>query len=161
MTRVLQLVCDLDARPSMVPVAGVCVRPYEGPVDIDRWLALRRGAFAKEEFGVRPWTRAECEREILAKSWWKPNRMWLAENDDQTLVGTVTLAERGAGAKPVVHWLAVLPPWRRLGVGSLLMTALEAHVWDHGERRIWLDTHARWRSALALYEARGYRPTEQ
>ena len=112
---VLQLVRTLESRPSVVPVAGVTLRCYEGPWDIDPWLALRREAFAGEEFAVRGWTRADFEREFLEKSWWQVERMWLAESDDGALVGTVTLAERGkdARAKPTVHWLAVSPAWRR------------------------------------------------
>ncbi len=129
-TGVLQLVRTLESRPSVVAIDGVGLRFFEGPGDIDSLMALRRKAFADEEFTVRDWSRADFEREFLEKSWWCAERMWLAESDDGVLVGTVTLAERGAGteARPAVHWLAVLPAWRRRGVGSLLMAALEARV---------------------------------
>ena len=82
MARVLQLVRRLTSCPSVVPVAGVAVRHYEGPVDIDRWLELRRKAFAEEEFAVRDWTQADFQRELLEKSWWQAERIWLAESDE-------------------------------------------------------------------------------
>jgi len=92
--------------------------------------------------------------------------MWLAEAQPllmpTTLVGAVTLAQRSAptGDKPVVHWLCVLPGYRRRGVGRLLLAALEAAVWDAGGRQIWLETHTAWVEALQLYQALGYEPVE-
>ena len=74
----------------------------------------------------------------------------------------MALAFRGEGteAKPAVHWLAVLPPWRRRGVGRLLMAELHQRCWDLGYRQIWLETHVRWTGAARLYEELGYRPVE-
>ena len=85
--------------------------------------------------------------------------MWFAESRGEA-IGTVTLAERGSGAaaKPVVHWLAVLPRWRRRGVGRLLMSVLHRTVWDAGQREILLETHADWTAAAKFYESLGYRP---
>jgi len=70
------------------------------------------------------------------------------------------LAERGSGraARMVIHWLAVLPNWRRRGVGRLLVAALEQCCWDAGQHEVFLETHAGWTSALRFYESRGYRP---
>jgi ribosomal protein S18 acetylase RimI-like enzyme len=92
--------------------------------------------------------------------------MWLAEAHrlllPSTVVGTVTLARRGdpPDDKPVVHWLAVVPSARRRGVGRLLISTLEAAVWDAGERQVWLETHSAWTEALALYQALGYEVIE-
>ncbi len=92
--------------------------------------------------------------------------MWLAEStaadhDTTQLVGSVTLALRGAGpdARPVVHWLMVDPHWRRRGIGAWLMAELEAHCWDSGHRQIWLETHGDWREAARFYESLGYTAT--
>ena len=100
----------------------------------------------------------------LKKTWWRPEAMWFAETDSPSLtasaVGTVTLARRGdtPEARPAVHWLAVLPSWRRRGVGRLLITSLEAAVWETGQRQVWLETHAQWGEAAQLYESLGYGP---
>ena len=61
------------------------------------------------------------------------------------------------GARPVVHWLAVLPGWRRRGIGRLLLSRLHQDCWDAGYRQVWLETHAAWQAAVRLYRELGYR----
>ena len=162
MTTVLQLTRTIDERPVPAEIADVRLRHYEGPHDIPVWLELRRRSFARQKVGVRDWDESDFQREFLSKSWWRPQAMWFAEMQPLLLpaiaVGTVTLALRGEGssAKPVVHWLAVLPGYRRRRVGRLLMCALETAVWDDGGRQVWLETHSQWLEAARLYESLGY-----
>jgi GNAT superfamily N-acetyltransferase len=80
--------------------------------------------------------------------------------DSRLAIGTVALADRGSGAHalPAVHWLAVLPPWRRRGVARLLMATLEHRCWKQGHDEIFLETHEGWTAARQLYEVLGYRP---
>lgn len=165
MSSILHLWRTLEVRPELHQPASIHLRTYRGPEDIDIWLELRHRAFAREKLGVRKWEREDFEREFLAKSWWLPDRMWFAEAPDllvgiPTPIGSVTLADRGTGptAQPVVHWLTVLPTWRRKGVGRLLMSTLETYCWDHGQRRIGLETHTSWQAASQFYEALGYVP---
>jgi GNAT superfamily N-acetyltransferase len=61
--------------------------------------------------------------------------------------------------RPFVHWLAVVPPWRRLGLARLLMTHLEDVCWQQGYRKIHLETHAHWDAAVQFYHALGFRNT--
>jgi GNAT superfamily N-acetyltransferase len=84
--------------------------------------------------------------------------MWFAEEPLAGPVGTVALALRQSaeGTVPVVHWLCVLPTWRRRGIGRLLMTNLEQAAWDEGYRQVALETHESWRAAAALYDSLGY-----
>ena len=120
------------------------VRPYDGDEDIDYWLSLRNNAFAGESMGGRAWDRSDFGREFLQQPWWKPEWMWFAvpsiDGPATSPVGTVTLAVRQtpAGLRPAVHWLCVLPEWRRRGIGRLLMDTLEHAAWDAGYRQIWL-----------------------
>jgi GNAT superfamily N-acetyltransferase len=164
MLTVLQLTRTLSERPALPAIGDVRLRHYEGPQDIAAWLELRRRAFARLTVGVRDWDAGDFEREFLQKSWWHPQAMWFAETKRSllpaTAVGTVTLARRGdtPDAKPVVHWLAVLPSFRRRRIGRLLMAALEAAVWDDGGRQIWLETHTQWAEAARLYASLGYLP---
>jgi GNAT superfamily N-acetyltransferase len=167
MTTVLQLTHKLIDWPAAAPIADVRLRHYEGPQDINTWLELRRRAFARQQVGVRDWEAADFEREFLHKSWWHPRAMWFAETKSSMLppaaVGTVTLARRGDApeGKPVVHWLAVLPSYRRRRIGRLLMSALETSVWDAGGRQVWLETHSQWAEAARLYESLGYVPVHE
>ncbi|MCE9555850.1 MAG: GNAT family N-acetyltransferase [Planctomycetes bacterium] len=167
---VLQLTKQLKQRPCPECPPGIVLRHYQGEEDIEPWLALRRAAFARQRLGVRDWSRVDFEAEFLARWWWRPQHMWLAEAAlpelfpvagalNGQLLGTITLAFRGDNqetARPVVHWLAVHPAWRRQGVGKVLIILLEMAAWDMGYRQIWLETHADWKEAEALYLQLGY-----
>lgn len=54
----------------------------------------------------------------------------------------------------------VLPSARRKGIGSLLLTGLEAEAEEMGASRILLEAGDRQPDAIALYESRGYTRTE-
>jgi GNAT superfamily N-acetyltransferase len=164
MALILQLTKRLLAPPCPAAVVGIRLRHYRSVSDAEIWLELRRRAFARQKLGVGDWSAADFAREFLQKPWWRPEAMWFAETDSPGLtasaVGTVTLARRGDthDARSAVHWLAVLPSWRRRGVGRLLITSLEAAVWETGQRQVWLETHAQWSEAARLYESLGYGP---
>lgn len=165
MTTVLQLVRTLTERPHQAAPAGLRLRTFAGPADIDPWLALRDRAFARQSLGVRSWSAGDFAEEFLEKPWWRPEHLWLAEEVSPglvatSMVGSITLALRGDGpsARPVVHWLMVDPRFRRRGLGQWLLATLEARGWDLGYRAVWLETHAAWRAAAAMYEQAGYRP---
>jgi len=166
MTTVLQLSHVLKNRPAIEPADGVRLRTYRSDDDIRRWIDIRHKSFAHQRLGVSRWNCEDFQREFISKRWWRPDHLWFAESEPATesevpeTVGTVTLALRGSGeeAKPVVHWLAVVPRWRRRGIGRLLIKRLEATCWDAGYRQVWLETHVAWTAAARLYESLGYRP---
>ena len=102
------------------------------------------------------WDVADFRREFLEKSWWRPEWMWLAateESPNAQLVGTATLALRQSetAAIPVVHWLCVLPSWRRRGIGRLLMTVVEQAAWDAGYHEVASNARS-WREAASCYD---------
>ena len=165
MSTVLQLTRRLESEPEPRPPQGIVLRTYAGSDDIPIWLALRQRAFARLRLGVRDWVAEDFQQEFLSKPWWRPEHLWFAETQpappgEATAVGTIALAFRGEGAaaRPVVHWLAVLPAWRRRGVGRFLVATLEARAWELGYRQVWLETHAAWTAASELYRALGYEP---
>ncbi len=175
MTAIVRMIRNLEERPAVQPVPGVRLRHFRDDADVDRWLEIRHKAFGRQRLGVRSWTQADFRREFLDKPWWQPELMWFADvtmlsvdegadEDNYRSVGTVSLALRqGAtvaqsAACPAIHWLAVLPGWRRRGIGRWLVQAAEQRCWDLGYRSIWLETHRAWREAVALYEQLGYHP---
>ena len=162
MADVMQMTKPLLARSAIPEHPAVAVRNYRGPDDIAIWLEIRRQAFATEKPAARRWTADDFTAEVLDKPWWSPARMWLAENvEDGSPLGTVMLVMRAGGdeVRPVVHWLAVVPRWRRLGLARLLMAHLEDYCWQQGYRQINLETHANWQAAVQLYHALGFRNT--
>lgn len=154
---VLQLCRELLDQPFLPVVPGVTVRNYCSHADQEIWLAIRQEAFQVGPISVRNWSSADFQAEFLDAWWWSPDRMWIAETAGEA-IGAVTLGERGSAgrSRPVVHWLGVRPAWRQRGVGRLLMTHLEAACWEAGRRRVWLETHAAWREAMAFYRRLGY-----
>jgi GNAT superfamily N-acetyltransferase len=160
---VQQLTKILVSRPDLPLLTGITLRNYCGPEDVETWIQLRRKAFARQRLGIGEWDQADFEREFLSKSWWNSSNMWFADDSSGISLGTICLARRQgrAGDRPVIHWLAVSPVARRRGIGRLLVSALEAAVWDAGERQIWLETHALWREASEFYRALGYRAADQ
>jgi GNAT superfamily N-acetyltransferase len=159
MTPILQLGRRLAVRPVVVVPPGLKLRTFAGEDDVQVWLKLREQAFAGEGLAVRRWNDADFRREFLSKAWWWKHHSWFAEDPSSLeTVGTITLGLRGSGAAaiPVVHWLAVLPAWRRRGVARSLLSLLEARAWDLGYRQVRLETHAAWQSAVRFYKVFGY-----
>jgi mycothiol synthase len=162
MTTVKNLCLLLEHRPEVALPPGIVLRHFADRPDIAAWLAVRARAFAREKLGVGQWNAADFEREFLSKPWWSPGRMWLAQVTDAAglsqVVGTVTWADRGRppDVKAAVHWLAVLPGYRRRGIGRLLLETLHQACWDAGHREIFLETHVAWAGAGRLYTSLGY-----
>lgn len=163
MANVRNLRLLFEIRPTIHVPAGVVLRHYGGKDDSERWLSIRNRAFAREKVGVGSWDAGDFAREFLEKPWWSPERMWFAEvaaDGEPITAGTVTWADRGRApeVKAAVHWLAVLPGYRRRGVGRLLLETLHQACWDAGHREVFLETHTAWSSAAKLYESLGYQP---
>jgi GNAT superfamily N-acetyltransferase len=161
MPSVLHFRRQLFRPPDAIEVPDITVRNISIPGDIAEWLALRDRAIADQIPGARPWSESDFFSEMQSKSWWRPERTWLAfALETASPVGAVTLAMREgeAGAIPVVHWLLVDPACRRRGVGRLLVSHLELAVWSDGWREIELETHSGWTAAVAFYQSIGYAP---
>lgn len=108
---------------------------------------------------IRTWSESDFFSEMQSKSWWRPERVWLAvDSESASPIGAVTLALRKGTAAtiPVVHWLLVDPAWRRRGVARLLVSHLELAAWNDGWREIELETHVGWSAAVAFYHSIGY-----
>ena len=168
METVLQLTKRLASRPTIDASGGVIIRTFcdVGHDDVDRWIAIRSRAFARQRIGVREWDRADFDRELRQKWWWRPERTWMAQvqpdpHGESLTVGTITLAFRGseADALPAIHWLTMLPEFRRGGIARRLVATLEAACWDQGWREVALETHVGWIEAAKFYAALGYQPT--
>ncbi len=168
MLRVLHFSKKLAEPLDVTPATGVRVVTYAGNTDNARWVQVRQQAWANSPTHVRLPNITDLERELLTRRCWRPNWLWFAESVDgrepQTL-GTVGLALRESRQNkesPCIVRLAVIPEARRRGIGRLLMQTLERAAWQAGYRQLWLETHATWKDAVALYRSLGWeldRPT--
>jgi len=159
----------MDARGE--PLAGVTLVTGAGPAEIACWLEIQRLAFADQPTKFRPPTEADLRRELLDREGWRPNWLRFAVVPESTVadahhlrlaggyaVGTVALAIWAGREtrRAVIHRLAVVPQARRRGIGRLLLAAAELAAWEAGHRHLWLETHARWEAAVALYRSQGW-----
>jgi GNAT superfamily N-acetyltransferase len=153
---------QLVGPPVAIEVAGIRVRTFTVPDDVEPWLALRTRTAADLVPPVRPWSIDDFCREIQSKPWWRADHSWIAV-DSQGIIGAVTLAVREGSEAivPVVHWLLVDPSWQRRGVARVLMSHLELAAWSAGHHEVQLETHANWPSAVAFYQSIGYAPLRE
>ncbi|HSV28742.1 MAG TPA: GNAT family N-acetyltransferase [Candidatus Omnitrophota bacterium] len=63
---------------------------------------------------------------------------------------------RSAAGEAEILTIAVLPPWRRAGLGGRLLDAALAGAARDGAEAMFLEAAAGNRAALALYEGRGF-----
>lgn len=156
---------SLTAEPLVTGTTAITIRAFGKVDDREHWVALRNAAFSDETPPGRAWTVEDFDRELATKWWWLPERTWFAEltgmaSAECRAVGTVTLAARGTPDKfvPVVHWLAVLPEYRRQGVAQALLNELERAAYQAGYHELHVETHSAWTAAVRFYASAGYRP---
>jgi GNAT superfamily N-acetyltransferase len=85
----------------------------------------------------------------------KPGVALLVARDGTTVVGTAALVDNG-DATAELKRMFVSPSARGLGVGSLLLGAVEDRARDSGIRVLRLETGLPQAAAIALYEKHGF-----
>jgi GNAT superfamily N-acetyltransferase len=81
----------------------------------------------------------------------------VARCQDQ-IIGTGALVPRPGGVVQVVR-MSVAAPWRRQGIGRMILLALVEHARQAGFTRIILETTKTWREVVAFYLRFGFRIT--
>jgi len=163
MAPILHLRRELLNPPVERVPAGIEIRTFVVPDDVEGWLQLRHRATAGLTPPVREWTRDDFEAQLLCKPWWRDDWTWLSIDPSRAgsaVIGAVKLAMRSSAAAdvPIVHWLLVDPACRRRGIGRMLTSQLECAAWKAGWRQIELETHSGWKEAAAFYQSMGYAP---
>jgi GNAT superfamily N-acetyltransferase len=136
-------VVDLADRPDLIDQVGELRwkewgRPPE-PVDLDWWVDATRRESGPADVPVT----------------------FAAVTPSGTPVGAVGLGEfdieERRDRSPWVLGMVVLPAWRRLGIGRMLLARLEAHAAAHGYEQIWVATG----EACTFYQRCGWSPMEE
>jgi ribosomal protein S18 acetylase RimI-like enzyme len=90
--------------------------------------------------------------------------LWVAVDDDGTVLGSVTSCPPGSSWRELsgdgegeFRMLAVAPVARGRGVGEALVQACEQRAKDAGARRMWLSTIDDMTHARRIYARLGYR----
>ncbi|MCC7493194.1 MAG: GNAT family N-acetyltransferase [Fimbriimonadaceae bacterium] len=119
------------------------IRPAVSPAERQACLDLRRTVFIDEQ-GVREedeWDDLDASTEPFLALAPQP-------------VGTARLLLLGGGIARAQR-VAVLPPWRGVGVGTALMAALESRAREHGCHELIVLAQV---AALPFYARCGYHP---
>lgn len=82
------------------------------------------------------------------------NRLWMVE-DEQGLVGTIRVMDRGDSAQ--FRWFSVRPDWRENNLGNFLFGAAMEYIQENDFQKAWLSTFSESEIAVALYKRRGFR----
>lgn len=117
---------------------GVAVRPAAWAAEQDAIAALRRAVFILEQGvpEVMEWETAD------------PDCDWFVATLDDRVVGTVRLTPDGR-----IGRMAVLPDWRRRGIGAALLGLTLASARQRGLARV--ELHAQ-RHTLGFYARFGF-----
>lgn len=86
------------------------------------------------------------------------NRLWMVE-DEQGLVGTIGVVDRGDAAQ--LRWFSVRPDWRGNNLGNFLFDAAMEYIQGRDFRKVWLSTFSESEVAIELYKRRGFRIKEE
>lgn len=97
----------------------------------------------------RPWS----EKELSASASYRYSVYFTAEYDGAFAgyAGAYTAADTAE-----INNIAVLPRFRRLGVGSALIDALVSECLSRGIKKLSLDVRASNTAAISLYEKKGF-----
>lgn len=82
------------------------------------------------------------------------NRLWMVE-DEQGLVGTIRVMDRGDSAQ--LRWFSVRADWRENNLGNFLFGAAMEYIQENDFQKAWLSTFSESEIAVALYKRRGFR----
>ena len=109
-----------------------------------------------ERFGFIDETRNPDVDDIVAEYLAQGHLFLVAEDADGALVGTGALRFEPDGVTCQLVRVSVRRDLRRQGIARTLVEALLAEARARGRRRVWVETNAEWRDAIALYERLGF-----
>jgi GNAT superfamily N-acetyltransferase len=144
-------------------MASMVIRPAEQPGDLG-WIVMAHGEMYSREFG---WTIAfeEMVAEIMGRyaAGHDPDRerAWIAEVDGERAGCIACMQEDHDPATARLRVLLVDPKHRGLGLGASLVDTCVGFARTAGYARMTLWTTGNLHSARRLYEAHGFRLTDE
>jgi mycothiol synthase len=141
---------DLENLPPLEVPEGYTLRNYQ-PGDEAGWAAVLAASF-----GAASWTMEKIEREFLHQNPFKPERIFLVENDGQ-IVGCAAAWSHDL-EEGYVHWVGVKPGHQGKRLGRLVTLATLYQFKKEGRKRAILDTDDHRIPACATYLSLGFQP---
>jgi len=131
----------------------ITLRPFTS-ADQDAARALILAGLG-ERFGFIDETRNPDVDDIAAQ-YLAQGYVFLVAEQAGALVGTGGLLIEPDGASCQLVRVSVRRDLRRQGIARALISALLSEARQRGCRRVWVETDAPWRDAIALYERLGF-----
>jgi len=144
--------------PHRGPTAPLVISAWAMRSSPTPWLQLQNAVWQFESARTTYWDEAWFAREFSRLG--HDQYIWTVESwSGQTrgLVGSVSLDLHNRwGSEAVINWLAVLPEFRCVGVGTALMAHAEHQAWRRGRAVTRVETLSTWKPAIAFYQRLGY-----
>lgn len=144
-----------------VSIDGVRIRHELHPGDIGAIIRLHAVLYHEEHGFDRTFEAYVAEglaRFVLASDPAR-SRLWVAERGGE-VVGSIAIVDEPGDAVQL-RWFLVHPYCRSMGVGRRLLAEAIAFARDTGARSVFLWTVSDLDTAIRLYRAAGFRPTEE
>jgi ribosomal protein S18 acetylase RimI-like enzyme len=144
---------DLDRVPEPVlPPGPFSLRTYR-PGDEKAWLEIIRGAYGGE------WGDDAFERCVRSDEAFLPERLFFVTWNGRP-IGTAGAFQKlfHGDRTGYVHMMAVLPDFRKRGLGAALLNACLSYFSAQGWRDAVLDTESARVEAIRLYLRNGFSP---
>ncbi len=142
----------LEPRPVCLP-RGFEIRAFQAG-DEEKWVEIQTAA---DELNLI--SRGLYDSEFRSRHPELEERQLFAYDENGVAAGTVTAWLPEPDVDPSygrLHWLAVLPPCRRRGLGAALVGRTIARLLELGHERAYLTTSGARTEAIRLYERFGF-----
>ena len=131
----------------------ITVRTELRPGDIGRLIEYA-GIYGSADLGYVAKTFAEFLIDPQPR-----NRIWIAEDEGGSFVGSVGVVDRGETAQ--LRWFNLDPKYRGRGIGGRLFNDAMQYCREAGFKKAWLSTFTESETAIGLYRRRGFNLIEE
>ena len=118
------------------------------------WVHMMNACFKAEQLN---WSVEDFRRQFMEHPIFDFGRVFVVLHGD-CLVGTASAweADFGEGAVGLIHWVGVVPDFRRRGLGITLSVRALEELAARGYPDAWLNTSRKRAAAVHLYERLGF-----
>lgn len=143
-----------------ISLSDIAIRTTLEPGDIGHITYLHGRLYSQEyAFGVEFEAYvAKGLAEFYERFDVKTNRFWICEHESR-IVGCIALMNRGSEAQ--LRYFLILPEYRGIGLGKKMMALYMDFLIQCKYKKSFLLTTDELHAAASLYEAHGFRLTEQ
>jgi ribosomal protein S18 acetylase RimI-like enzyme len=147
---------SLDHVPPPMPPANFSLRSCRAG-DETAWLDIIRRSYGGD------WPDDAFQRHMLSEESFRPERLFFAVTEAGCPVATAGALQKlvHGDRTGYLHMMAVLPEFRRRGLGTALLRRCLICFREQGWRNAVLDTEASRPEAIALYLANGFAPAPE